>query len=165
MPEPAGRPPSSYEELAEHMASGVVIYVATRDRDLAPESVFAMGAKAECERRVVTVYLPALPALSEATLRNIEDNGQVAITLTRPSDHKSVQVKGRALRVRQGNEADREIQTIHRAALVEQFAGIGVPRATTRRLVWWPSVAVEVEVSEVFAQTPGPGSGERIAGL
>jgi len=55
MSEPAGRAPSTYEELAEHMASGVVIYVATRDRDLAPESMFAMGARAECERRVVTV--------------------------------------------------------------------------------------------------------------
>src|SRR5262245_43273668 len=114
---------SLFDELSEHMASGVVMYVATRDAGLVPESMVAMGAKAECKRGVVTVYLPR--ALAQATRKNLEDNGEIALTMTRPSDHKSIQVKGRAREVRDALDAERELQAVHRSALVEQFAGVG----------------------------------------
>jgi hypothetical protein len=149
-------------ELSEHLASGVVMYVATRDRSLFPESMFAMGARIDCERGVVTVFLPRATAAS--TLANLEDNGQIAVALTRPSDHKSFQIKGRSLAVREGAAADRDLQSVHRAALTEQFASVGVPRCLTRRIGWWPSVAVDIELHEIFAQTPGPRAGERVAG-
>jgi hypothetical protein len=163
MPPPAGASRALYDELSEHMASGVVMYVATRDAGLMPESMVAMGAKAECERGVVTVYLPK--ALAEPTRKNLEDNGEVALTMTRPRDHKSIQVKGKAREVREAVEAKRELQAVHRAALVECFAGVGIPREITRRVVWWPSLAVEIDVREVYSQTPGPRAGERMPGL
>jgi Pyridoxamine 5'-phosphate oxidase len=150
------------EEIAELLASGVDIYVATRDANLAPESMLAMGLKVHADRCSVTLYLPQ--ALAQATLRNLDNNAQIAITLSRPSDYNTVQLKGRAGLVRQSGPADRDLQVVHRAALVEQLAGVGIPRSATRRLVWWPSVAVEVEVNAVFAQTPGPHAGEPISG-
>jgi len=152
-----------FEELSEHMASGVVIYVATRDAALAPEATIAMGAKAECDRGVVTVYVPSV--LAAATQKNLEDNGEIAVTLTRPSDHKSIQLKGRAVAQRPALDSEREFQAVHRAALTEQFAGVGIPREISRRIVWWPSLAVEIDVREVYAQTPGPRAGERISGV
>lgn len=159
----AATPGTLFEELSEHMASGVVVYVATRDASLLPEATYAMGAKVDPDRGVVTVYVPL--ALAGATRRNIEDNGEVAVTMTRPSDHKSIQIKGKALAVREAGEADRELQSIRRAALIEQFAGVGIPREISRRIAWWPSLAVEFEVREVYAQTPGPRAGEPIPGL
>ena len=144
------------------MASGVVIYVVTRDEQLAPESMLAMGARAQCDERRVTVYLPK--AWATATLANLRGNGQIGINMTRPIDHKSLQIKGTYLAARDSTDADRELQAVHRAALVEQFALVGVPRSLTRRLVWWPSVAVDVDVKEAFSQTPGPGAGERLPG-
>lgn len=163
MARPAGASDTLFEELSEVMASGVVIYVATRDASLAPESTIAMGAKAECSRGVVTVYVPTV--LAGATRKNLDDNGEVAVTMTRPSDHKSIQLKGKALAVREALEAERDLQAVHRAALVEQFAGVGIPREITRRIAWWPSVAVEIDVREVYAQTPGPRAGERMPGV
>ena len=145
------------------MASGVVVYVATRDQALWPESTLAIGAKAEWDRGVVTVYVPS--ALVGPTQKNLDDNGEAAVTMTRPSDHKSIQVKGKARPVRQCNEVDRELLAVRRSALVEQFAGVGIPRELTRRVVWWPSVAIEVDVREVYSQTPGPRAGERLTGL
>ena len=44
------------------------------------------------------------------------------------------------------------------------FAVIGIPRALTRGLLWWPSTAVDFEVSDVYTQTPGPDAGERLPG-
>jgi hypothetical protein len=160
-PVPSG-PAVLHEEITELIASGVDIYVATRDAVLVPESMLAMGVKPHADRRGVTVYLPEV--IAPATLRNLEDNGRIAITLTRPIDHKSVQLKGRAIRTRRSEPSDRELQAVHRAALTEQFAAVGVPRSATRRLVWWPSIAVEVELEQVFTQTPGPRAGEPIAG-
>src|SRR4029078_10458649 len=130
------------------------VCVATCDAELEPESMLAMGVRAHVDRTSLTVYLPT--ALSGATLANLRANGQIAVTLIRPSDHKAVQVKGIARNIRDSNEMDRELQAIFRAALVEQFEAVGIPRSTTRRLVWWPSVAVDVAIRETFVQTPGP---------
>lgn len=158
---PERNTPKLSEELVEFVASGVDVYVATRDAALEPESMLAMGARIHDDGRSLTVYLPE--ALSRPTLVNLDDNGQIAITITRPRDHRSVQIKGRMARVRASTSADRELQAVYRAALVEGFAAVGIPRSATRRLVWWPSVAVEVQVSDVFMQTPGPGAGEPLA--
>ena len=153
-------PPPIPEELVELIASGVDVYIATRDSALEPESMFAMGIRTHADRRSLTVYLPQ--ALADATLANLANNHEIAVTLIRPSDFKSVQLKGQATNIRPSTETDREFQAIFRAALVEQFEAVGIPRCVTRRLVWWPSLAVDVNVRDVFGQTPGPASGDRL---
>lgn len=150
--------PTIAEDLVELIASGVDVYVATRDAQLEPESMLAMGIRAHQDRCSLTVYLPQ--SLADVTCRNIRDNGEIAVTLIRPSDFKSVQLKGSARDIRAATETERELQAVFRAALVEQLETVGVPRCASRRLVWWPSWAVDVSVREVFGQTPGPAAGE-----
>jgi DNA-binding sugar fermentation-stimulating protein len=149
------------EDLVELISSGVDVYVATRDAALEPESMMAMGIRVDAERDVVTVYLPE-PG-RQATLDNVGNNGEVAVTLVRPSDFRSVQLKGVSLGLRPSGETDKEFQRIFRSALIEQFEIVGVPRSTTRRFTWWPSLALDVRVRDVFGQTPGPRAGERMA--
>lgn len=153
----AASPPLT-EELVEHMATGVDMMVGTRDASLAPESMLAMGIKVHPDRRTVTVYLPT--QLAAATLRNLQDNGQIAVTLVRASTLKGIQLKGRYLCHRESSPSDRDLQAVFRSALVEELAVVGVPRSATRRLHWWPSIAVDVDVDSVFVQTPGPKAGE-----
>jgi hypothetical protein len=145
-------------ELMEYLEGGLDILVATRDAALAPECTMAMGVKTHRDRKTLTIYLPRVGA--DLTLRNLADNGQIAATFCRPIDHRTVQLKGRSVAVRETGPDDREIQQRHRGALVEQLALVGVPRALTRRFRWWPSVAIEVDVTQAFTQTPGPGAGE-----
>ena len=146
------------DDLLELFASGVDVYVATCSADLQPESVLGMGIRVHQDRRHVTVYVPT--AKSASTLANLKDNTQVAATLCRPPDHRTVQLKGRCTGIRLSTEADREIQEIFRSAMVTSFAAIGIPRVLTRGLAWWPSTAVDFEVSDVYTQTPGPDAGE-----
>jgi hypothetical protein len=146
------------EELSELIATGVDVYVATRDAELEPESMMAMGIRLHRERGTLTVYLPQ--ALAAPTCKNLAENSEIAVTLIRPSDMKAAQLKGKSVAVRQSTETDRELQMIFRSALIEQMAAVGIPRCATRRLVWWPSLAVEVAVREVYSQTPGPSAGE-----
>lgn len=161
MTEPESSAPPLSDEIVELMSSGVDVYVATRDAHLKPESMLAMGLEPHADRSRVTVYLPE--SLAAATLANLADNGAIAVTLSRPSDLRTLQLKGKCKKIRPSGESDREKQLIFRAALAEQFAFVGVPRSATRRLVWWPSIAVEVQVTDVFVQTPGPRAGERLA--
>ena len=161
----AATAPTSFrltDEVLELLSSGVDVIVATRDANLDPECAFGMGLRVSRDRRTVTVFVAKV--LAGPTLRNLEGNGQIAVTFSRPSDHHSVQLKGRCLGVRDSVPADREVQEMYRGAFAEQLALFGVPRATTRRFAWWPSVAIDIDVREAFAQTPGPGAGARMAG-
>ncbi|HVJ20039.1 MAG TPA: hypothetical protein VM686_31710 [Polyangiaceae bacterium] len=160
----SGEPPAPKisDDLLEMFASGVTLYIATRDAALMPESMVGMGIRVHQDRRTVTLYLPKVNAA--ATLANLADNGQIAATLTCPPTHRSVQLKGSASGApREGTASDREIQEIFRGALVEAFAAVGIPRTLTRGLAWWPCVAVDFVLSGVFTQTPGPNAGARIS--
>jgi hypothetical protein len=150
------------DEVLELLSSGVDAIIATRDAALVPECTVGMGLRVHRDRWNITVFLAK--TLAETTLRNLADNGQIAVTFCRPIDHNSVQLKGRCTGVRDSGPADREVQEVYRGAFAEQLAAFGLPRAVTRRFAWWPSVAIDIEVDEVFGQTPGPGAGERIGG-
>jgi hypothetical protein len=145
------------EELVELMESGVSIMVGTRDARLRPWCVRAQGAVVGADRRHVTVFLPV--ATSERAVRDLEDNGRIALTFSRPFDHRTIQLKGRAVRVRAGTPQDRVRQERYRAALCEQLHVVGMSRAATRRLSFWPCHAVDVLVEASFEQTPGPSAG------
>jgi hypothetical protein len=150
------------DDARELLASGVVMYVATRDADLAPELTGGMGIDVRGPSAVV-IYLPASAATTR-TLRNLEANGLVSVTCCRPIDHRTLQIRGRARSLRDAGPDDRCPQELYRGALAEQLALVGVPRSVTRRLRFSPATAVEIDVTEVFDQTPGPRAGQRIAG-
>ncbi len=153
------RSPTISDDVMELFASGVGVYIATRSADLVPESALGMGIRVHADRRTATVYVPDVSL--ERTLANLREPGApVALMFCHPPTNRSVQLKGHFRSMRPSTEADREIQQIFRSALITSFAQIGVPRALTRGLPWWPSTATEVEVLQVFKHTPGPDAGE-----
>jgi hypothetical protein len=145
------------DEVVDLLGSGVVMSLGTRGAALVPECVPAMGSRVHRDRRTLTVFVAR--ALLGETLANIDDNGQVAVCLTRPSDEQSMQLKGRARSVREATDADRGALELARGGMVEQLAVVGMPRAMSRRMAFWPSVAIDIEVKDVFVQTPGPTAG------
>jgi hypothetical protein len=161
MPEAAVQPPAPLcDEVVELLGSGVVLTVGTRDAQLVPECVQAMGSRMTRDRRTVTVFVPR--ALLGATLANLEDNGQVAVNIVRPSDDKTIQLKGVYQGSREANEKDRALLELQRGGMIEQLSLVGLPRAVGRRLAWWPALAIDIAVSDVYVGTPGPGAGQRL---
>lgn len=152
------------DDLIELLACGVDLYIATRDAELVPESMLGMGVRVLADRKTVTVYAPNVTIAR--TLQNLqrEPSTPVALTFCHPPTGRAVQLKGHCKAVRPSTESDRQLQEMFRSALIASFAAIGVPRAQTRGLPWWPSTAIDVEVSEVFRQTPGPNAGEPLRG-
>ena len=146
-------------ELAELLEGPAVMYIATRNAALEPLSALAFGLEAASDGREATIFMPA--ALSPPTLANLRDNGQVAVTLVRPTNHRSLQIKGVWLGERRTTDDDRARLLRYQEATLAEMTTIGVPRSVWHRVAWWPAVALRIEVRDVFVQTPGPGAGRR----
>lgn len=148
------------DDLVEFLESGVSIIVGTRDASLCPEASRACGATVDATRSRVTLYLGT--SVAERTLANVRDNGQMAITFSRPTDNQTVQIKGTCVDIRETGEDDDVILDAYGARFVEQLYLVGLPRALTSRLPGGPAWAFTIEISDIFAQTPGPGAGARL---
>ncbi|MGZ3418640.1 MAG: pyridoxamine 5'-phosphate oxidase family protein [Polyangiales bacterium] len=149
------------EELVDFVEGGVSLLVGTRDESLLPEAVRAVGATVSTDRTRVTLLFNE--AVSARTLANIEAGSAVAVTFSRPIDHRTVQLKGPVASVRAGTDADRVVAERYLSAFTEALYLVGMSRALVRRVRVWPAVAVEVAIAELFQQTPGPTAGERLA--
>lgn len=145
-------------DLVEFIESGVSMLVGTRDAGLRPECMRGSGATVARDRRSITLLLNELTGTR--TLENVKNGSPIAITFSRPMDHRTVQVKGRVRTVRPGTPAEHQIAQRYLSAFVESLYAVGMSRALSRRMRVEPCVAVELEVMELFQQTPGPDAGK-----
>ncbi len=148
------------KELVELIEGGTSILVGTRDAALRPELVRGVGALVGPDRASLTVFVPA--ELAARTLANLEHNGAIAVTFSQLSNHRTVQVKGKLRSLRRSRKNERPHLERYVAAFAEQVHFTGCSRRIVRRLRFWPSVALEIAIRDLFAQTPGPGAGRRI---
>jgi hypothetical protein len=146
--------------IVELLQTGVSIVVGTRDAALVPECTRAWGIRVGKDRVSVTIYLTE--SISRRTLKNVNDNGLIAISCTRPTDHVACQLKGRVRNIRQATKRDTEQSRAWHLEFLEELIAIGVPRSLGEAWITEPALAVEVDVTDVFHQTPGPGTGEKL---
>jgi hypothetical protein len=146
-------------ELAALLEGPSIMHLATRNAALEPLSSLAFGLRVAKTPGEVTVFLPE--TLAPPQVANLRDNGQMALTVLRPSDHRAMQIKGMWLGERRADEDDRAFIARYRDAMTQELGLVGVPRSIWRRIIWWPSLALRMEVRELYVQTPGPGAGRR----
>lgn len=147
-------------ELVDFMESGVSMLVAGRDAALRPHCVRGMGARVEADQASATVFV--VDAIAGPVLASLADNARVAVALSRPIDHRTLQLKGRVLEVRPSTADEQALQERYLAGFVEQLYCVGFSRRVVRRLRLGPSTAVRFAIEQVFDQTPGPGAGRAL---
>ena len=145
-------------ELFDFVESGISILVGTRNDRMFPDGCRAIGAQVEDEGRALIVFLA--DSTSASVRANLLDNRRIAIGFSRVSDHRSVQIKGRAVELRPADEADRKHIDRYRLELTEEWGMVGMPPKLTQRMAHWPCWRVLCQVESVFLQTPGPGAGD-----
>jgi hypothetical protein len=155
-PSPQRLPP----HLVDFLEGGVSLLLATCDASGAPECVRAAGVTVSAERTRVTVLLSE--RVAARTLANLTAGSTVALTVSRPIDHSTIQLKGRALGTRPAEPGERAIADRYLASFTEALYLVGMTRAVVRRFAVWPAIAVEIELAELFEQTPGPTAGARL---
>lgn len=146
--------------IVELLHTGVSVNVGTRDADLMPECTRGWGIWVENDRQAVTLLLTE--SASAQTLANLRDNGLIAITCSRPTDHVTCQLKGTVTHIRPATPEDYDRQGQWRRAFLGELIAVGVPAEQADAIIMQPAIAVGMHVTGVFAQTPGPGAGERV---
>lgn len=147
-------------ELIAFAESGTSVLVGTRDADLCPEAVRGVGVRVSPDGCRLTVFLPV--ATSARAVANLRDNGQLAATLCRPIDHRTVQIKGGVREVREAGADERAFIEAYRRLFTDALLRVGMAADLTSRLTCWPAVAAEMDIVEAFQQTPGPDAGTRL---
>ena len=117
---------------------------------------FRVGA----DRESVTLFLSE--AIGGKTLENLRNNGKIAVTCTRPTDHITCQLKGQVRSIKPATSANREMSRRWHREFRAELSAIGVPSTLSEAWIIEPTVAVQISVSDVFDQTPGPGAGKKI---
>jgi hypothetical protein len=154
-------PPKIIRFLEERASLG---FAGTRDGNLVPCGHRVSGWQIDASGRTLTAFVPQSSA--GKLVESLLDNGRIAVTLEEVGTHETYQIKGQYLSHRPVRPA--EIDIAGRAR--ERFAkGLRTyfsdPKSAAALMasVPTPSLAVEIEVHEVFLQTPGPGAGRRVA--
>lgn len=148
-------------DLARRLEGLAAIHVATRDAALVADEVMASAAVLSEDGGTLTVYLP--DATSATSLANLRGNGAIAVVLSEPLTHRTVQLKGSADGIRPAREEEREAVLRHAASFDAQVEAIGLPPAVVRRRAKWPCHAVTFAIAGAWEQTPGPHAGEPLA--
>ena len=152
------------DRVVELLHGPAFLQIGTRDAALRPAHVFAVGARVHDDRETVTVFVPT--ARAERTLRDLTDNGRIALGASHAS-HESYQLKGTYVSSRPADAEDRARQEAYRAAVLASVLEMGYPdsiaRPLTQGLAYTPAVAITFRAEEVYQQTPGPDAGTRLA--
>jgi len=137
------------------------VVVGTVDADGVPTCCRAIAIATKDHFDTVTVYVPA--STGQETVANVATTRRVAVSLSRPLTHESVQIKGLSRGVRLAPPGDEQYVRGRLDAFAEVLDAIGLPMHVTRSIAHWPAFAIELSVEEVYDQTPGPKAGTVIS--
>ena len=137
-------------------------FAGSRDRDLVPFGHRVSGWRIGVDHRTMTVLIPDefLPRLVES----LQENRELAVTIEAFPSHETYQFKGHYLSHRAVDDGDFEAADRVRRRWVRSLKMLytDAPEDVLKGFVSRPSLAVDVEVLEIFLQTPGPGAGTRL---
>lgn len=150
-------------DIAAFVQSRVTVHLAAADASLVPQLSLGLGCRVADDGRDLLIALsddraaPLLPLLHAGS--------RVALVFCRPTTLRTVQIKGRCLRIaalpaRQAGFVAERMQ-----AMLDEFDRIGFGGAYAATLLAHDTdrlIGVQVAPTDFFDQTPGPRAGEAI---
>jgi hypothetical protein len=150
-------------EQAAFAAGPVAINLASRGPDRVPSVARGFGCRVSDDRMELTVFL-SIPR-ARAVLQDLRSGAPVAVVLSRPRTHRSLQLKGERARVQALGPADRRLMRAYGRDFAAEIRSLGFSADFTRAIIAAvedEAVAVTFQVAATFEQTPGPRAGERL---
>lgn len=146
--------------VADLLAEGVAVVVATRDAQLRPQLGRGWGPSLPA----AALLRLCVDAPERSALRGALNGGrEIAVTFAQPSTYRSLQVKGLVSEVGEPTAEQLAIVDRHTGAFGADAELIGVPaRMVVRMLDRASLVSVTFTIEEVYDQTPGAAAGDRL---
>lgn len=147
--------------ISRFLSEASVGAATTRDANLAPQVYLISGWSAapdQSEMRLLFggIFLDRLQA-------DLKDNGRIAVTIERIGAHETYQFKGRCLDLRPVQDEDRALNRACRERFVRAVKPLfDVADDVLGRHIPDPTLAVRMDVEEIYIQTPGPKAGTRL---
>lgn len=137
--------------------------IATHDAENRPVVARAFGCRVSADRRQVTIFLSTTH--SPLALQCLRETGVVALAVTRPTTHETLQMKGRVIGFAPVTAEDREEMAVYLGSVLEEITPKGYTQEFVHGVFSPPSecIAVSFEPAVLFNQTPGPHAGEKLA--
>lgn len=139
---------------------GVSVLIGTVDPEGNPYCCRGVALTSRDGGKTVTVYAPM--ATSQEVIANIAMTRRIAIGSSYPIDHRSIQLKGTTSGVRLATDDERSFIRSQVESLADTLDACGLPRRLGRSLNHWPAFAIDVQVEDLYEQTPGPRAGRRL---
>lgn len=133
------------------------LYAGAVGIDGTPVGCRAVALTANPELSRITVYVPM--ATSSDLVACVAATKRLAVVATYPPDHFSMQLKGTTTGVRLAADHERDLVRDRLDGFAEVLFELGVPTRVVRSVSHWPAFAIDLEVEEIFDQTPGPQAG------
>lgn len=138
------------------------ISVAARDARNRPEVARASGCLVAADRRRLTVFL--CPGHAGPVLDCLRRNGAIAVAITRPSSHETLQIKGTVTGIAPVSDAERAVMAAYRDSFVAEIMPLGYRAEFADAVIPFGEdcLAVTFLPSAVYDQTPGPKAGDKL---
>ena len=150
-------------DLVAMMARGVSVIVGSRDAQLRPSVMRAVGSQVEAGGQDITVYLNR--SQSRQLLQDIAATGHIAVVFSEPSTHRTVQLKATRAAVRQAGAQDEPVLAAYLQSMEHEIRQVGFEPRVTRAFLAHrleDVVAVRFTPEQAFDQTPGPRAGASV---
>ncbi|HQQ70284.1 MAG TPA: hypothetical protein PLL92_08240 [Alicycliphilus sp.] len=147
----------------DHIAlvdGGVSAIVASRDAQLRPSLMRAVGTQISADGTRITVYLR--PSQSRQLLDDLAAGGPIAVVFSDPPSNRTLQLKASSARLRPAEPGDQAVLRRYLVAMQHCVGQVGYgPDFVAAMLAAPPQdlVAVEFTPEAAFEQTPGPRAG------
>lgn len=150
-------------ELAAFIESPVMQIVGTADATRRPGIARGVGAWRARDPDTIDLVLSAWQW--PETVANIEANGRIAVTFSRPSDYVTYQIKGTAT-LRPADDGEIERSAGYMVAIVSTLMRNGLlPEIIAPWLTARDAVVATIRISSVYVQTPGAQAGMKRASI
>jgi hypothetical protein len=144
-------------QLRQFLEEGLGIHLGTCDGALHPNGARVNAVKVDDDGLHLIVYLADIAAAR--VMRDLEANGQAAVSFGRPIDNRACQVKGTFVSARAATDAERPFIEAQWEGFRAGLERIGIPAAGSATWMTWPATAIRIHVTALFHQTPGPNAG------
>lgn len=147
-------------ELAAFLESGLSMHAASRNAVHVASLSRGLACRVSPDRTRLTVFL--LASHSARMLADFRENGEIAVVLTLPSSHRTVQLKGRDAKVEPLQDGDARRIGLQHEGFVRDLVALGYDASLPDTLLANTTgdiVAVGFTIAAAFNQTPGPGAG------
>jgi hypothetical protein len=139
--------PVNLETVLQYFDIPLAMSLGTRDSNLKPDYSRVVGT-----------------ALSESatTISNLDDNGFIALTMVHPLNYRCLQIKGRCIRHYEADSSEMVNVNNYLDLFGSVIEKMGLPENVVYNWPHDPAIVVEMELDEVYEQTPKKGAGEKL---